>query len=87
MQIALGEKLNGVELKMAQKAGVDGRLFGSVSNIDIAEALRAQGYEITKAMVQMPTGPIKAIGESTVKLQLHTDVSSEIKVVIIAEKE
>ena len=79
--------MNGVELKMAQKAGVDGRLFGSVSNIDIAEALRAQGYEITKAMVQMPTGPIKAIGESSIKLQLHTDVVSEIKVVIIAEKD
>ena len=87
VQAALGEKLNGVELKMAQKAGVDGRLFGSVSNIDIAEALRAQGYEITKAMVQMPTGPIKAIGESAIKLQLHTDVVSEIKVVIIAEKD
>ncbi len=87
VQAALGEKLNGVELKMAQKAGVDGRLFGSVSNIDIAEALRAQGYEITKAMVQMPNGPIKAIGESSIKLQLHTDVTSEIKVVIVAEKD
>jgi large subunit ribosomal protein L9 len=86
-QAALGEKLNGVELKMAQKAGVDGRLFGSVNNVDIAEALKAQGYEITKAMVQMPTGPIKTIGETAIKLQLHTDVTSEIKVVIIAEKE
>ncbi len=87
VQTALGEKLNGVELKMAQKAGVDGRLFGSVNNVDIAEALKAQGYEITKAMVQMPTGPIKTIGETAVKLQLHTDVTSEIKVVIIAEKD
>jgi large subunit ribosomal protein L9 len=86
-QAALGEKLNGVELKMAQKAGVDGRLFGSVNNVDIAEALKAQGYEITKAMVQMPTGPIKIIGETAVKLQLHTDVTTEIKVVIVAEKD
>ena len=86
-QAALGEKLNGVELKMAQKAGVDGRLFGSVNNVDIAEALKAQGYEITKSMVQMPTGPIKTIGETAVKLQLHTDVTSEIKVVIVAEKD
>jgi len=87
VQTALGEKLNGVELKMAQKAGVDGRLFGSVTNVDIAEALRAQGYEITKAMVLMPLGPIKTIGETAIKLQLHTDVTSEIKVVVIAEKE
>lgn len=87
VQTALGEKLNGVELKMAQKAGVDGRLFGSVNNVDIAEALKAQGYEITKAMVQMPLGPIKVIGETAVKLQLHTDVTTEIKVVIIAEKD
>ncbi|MBS0313326.1 MAG: 50S ribosomal protein L9 [Burkholderiales bacterium] len=87
VQSALSEKLNGVELKMTQKAGVDGRLFGSVTNVDVAEALRAQGYEITKAMVQMPTGPIKTIGESTVTLQLHTDVSCEIKVLVIAEKE
>ena len=87
VQTALGEKLSGVELKMAQKAGVDGRLFGSVTNVDIAEALRAQGYEITKAMVLMPLGPIKTIGETAIKLQLHTDVTSEIKVVVIAEKE
>ena len=86
-QTALGEKLNGVELKMAQKAGVDGRLFGSVTNVDIAEALRAQGYEVTKAMVQMPTGPIKTIGESAVTLALHTDVAAEIKVIVVAEKE
>ena len=87
VQNALGEKLNGVELKMAQKAGVDGRLFGSVNNVDIAEALKALGYDVTKAMVQMPTGPIKMIGESAVKLQLHTDVTTEIKVVIVAEKD
>jgi large subunit ribosomal protein L9 len=87
VQTALGEKLNGVELKMAQKAGVDGRLFGSVGNIDIAEALKAQGYEITKAMIQLPNGPIKTIGETPVKLALHTDVSAEIKVIIVAEKE
>ena len=87
VQNALGEKLNGVELKMAQKAGVDGRLFGSVNNVDIAEALKALGYDITKAMVQMPTGPIKMIGETAVKLQLHTDVTTEIKVIIVAEKD
>ncbi|TAG67259.1 MAG: 50S ribosomal protein L9 [Burkholderiales bacterium] len=86
-QQALGEKLNGIELKMTQKAGVDGRLFGSVTNADVAEALKAQGYDVIRAMVQMPTGPIKMIGESSVKLALHTDVEAEIKVVVIAEKE
>ncbi len=86
-QQALGEKLNGIELKMTQKAGVDGRLFGSVTNADVAEALKAQGYDVVRAMVQMPTGPIKMIGESSVKLALHTDVEAEIKVVVIPEKE
>lgn len=86
-QQALGEKLTGHELRITQKAGVDGRLFGSVTNADIADALKAQGYEITKAMVQMPLGPIKSIGETTVKLQLHTDVTAEIKVIVIAEKD
>jgi large subunit ribosomal protein L9 len=86
-QQALGEKLNGIELKMTQKAGVDGRLFGSVTNNDIADALKAQGYDIVKAMVQMPSGPIKTIGETPVTLALHTDVEAEIKVVVIAEKE
>jgi large subunit ribosomal protein L9 len=86
-QQALGEKLNGIELKMTQKAGVDGRLFGSVTNSDIADALKAQGYDVVKAMVQMPAGPIKMIGETPVKLALHTDVEAEIKVVVIAEKE
>jgi large subunit ribosomal protein L9 len=86
-QQALGEKLSGHELRMTQKAGVDGRLFGSVTNADIAEALKAQGYEVTKAMVQMPHGPIKSIGETAVKLQLHTDVTAEIKVIVIAEKD
>jgi large subunit ribosomal protein L9 len=87
VQQKLGEKLNGVELKMAQKAGVDGRLFGSVTNNDIADALKAQGYEVTKAMVLMPNGAIKTLGETPISLQLHTDVMAEIKVVVIAEKE
>jgi large subunit ribosomal protein L9 len=86
-QKALGEKLNGIELKISQKAGVDGRLFGSVTNSDVADALKAQGYDIVKAMVQMPAGPIKAIGETAVKLALHTDVDAEIKVIVVAEKE
>jgi large subunit ribosomal protein L9 len=87
VQQKLGEKLNGVELKMSQKAGVDGRLFGSVTNNDVADALKAQGYEVTKAMVLMPNGAIKTIGETAISLQLHTDVMADIKVVVIAEKE
>src|SRR6185295_16596842 len=58
-----GAKLDGLTLKIAQKAGVDGRLFGSVTNYDIVDALKAQGIEIEKAMVRMPEGPLKHVGE------------------------
>ncbi|MCS6996579.1 MAG: 50S ribosomal protein L9 [Casimicrobiaceae bacterium] len=84
---ALAETLNGTELRISQKAGVDGRLFGSVTNADIAEALQAQGHAVVRAMVQMPHGPIKQLGETTIKLNLHTDVTVEIKVVVVPEKE
>ncbi|MBC7707470.1 MAG: 50S ribosomal protein L9, partial [Rhodoferax sp.] len=70
----LGEKLGGTTIKLTQKAGVDGRLFGSVSNADIAEELIKQGYKVVKAQVRMPNGPIKVVGDSTVSVALHTDV-------------
>ena len=59
---------------IAQKAGVDGRLFGSVTNADIAEELNKQGYKVVKAQVRMPNGPIKTVGDSTVSVSLHTAV-------------
>lgn len=83
---ARAEKLEGFSLTMAQKAGVDGRLFGSVGGADISEALQSQGFEVAKAEVRLPDGPFKAVGEYEVSLGLHTDVSATIKVVVVAEQ-
>ncbi len=82
---ALGEKLAGSTIKLTQKAGVDGRLFGSVTNFDIAEELNKNGYQVVKAQVRMPNGPIKTIGDSTVSVALHTDVVVEINVSVYGE--
>jgi large subunit ribosomal protein L9 len=81
----LGEKLAGTTLKLTQKAGVDGRLFGSVTNYDIAEELNKNGYKVTKAQVRMPAGPIKMVGDSTVSVALHTDVVVDITVSVYGE--
>jgi large subunit ribosomal protein L9 len=82
---ALAEKLEGATLRVAQKAGVDGRLFGSVTNVDIVQALKAQGVEIEKSMVRMPSGPLKQVGEHPVTVALHTDVSAHISVNVVGE--
>ena len=82
---AQGEKLAGTTIKLTQKAGVDGRLFGSVTNFDIAEELNKQGYKVAKAQVRMPNGPIKTIGDSTVSIALHTDVVVDINVTVLGE--
>jgi large subunit ribosomal protein L9 len=82
---AHGEKLAGQTIKVSQKAGVDGRLFGSVTNFDIAEELGKQGYKVQKAQVRMPNGPIKHTGESTVQVALHTDVVVDITVNVLGE--
>jgi large subunit ribosomal protein L9 len=81
----LGEKLAGTTVKITQKAGVDGRLFGSVTNYDIAEELGKLGYKVSKAQVRMPNGPIKTVGDSTVSVALHTDVVVEINVSVYGE--
>jgi len=81
-----GEKLEGSSVKISQKAGVDGRLFGSITNADIADALKAQGHEVAKADVRLPDGPLKAIGEYSVVLALHTDVTANITVVVTGEQ-
>ena len=80
-----GEKLAGTTVKLTQKAGVDGRLFGSVTNFDIAEELTKQGYKVAKAQVRMPNGPIKTVGDSTVSVALHTDVVVDITVTVYGE--
>ncbi len=83
---ALQAQLATVKLKLTEKAGVDGRLFGSVTNANIADALKAQGFTaVEKAMVRMPNGPIKTLGEHTVQLALHTDVAVDIGVVVAAD--
>ena len=82
---AQGEKLAGSTIKVTQKAGVDGRLFGSVTNHDISEELNKQGYKVVKSQVRMPNGPIKIVGDSTVSVSLHTDVLVDITVTVYGE--
>jgi large subunit ribosomal protein L9 len=82
---ALGEKLAGSVCKLTQKAGVDGRLFGSVTNADIAEELTKTGFKVVKAQIRMPNGPIKVVGDSTVSVALHTDVVVDITVSVYGE--
>ena len=83
---ALAEKFAGVVVTIARKAGVDGRLFGSVTNHDVAEGLAKLGFDLEKSAVRMPTGPLKMIGESELEVSLHTDVVATVKVVIVGEQ-
>ena len=82
---ALAEKLEGTTLRVVQKSGVDGRLFGSVTNVDIVDALKAQDVEIEKSMVRMPSGPLKQVGEHPVSIALHTDVTAHVTVNVVGE--
>lgn len=82
---SVGEKLSGTTVKLTQKAGVDGRLFGSVTNFDIAEELNKLGFVVTKAQIRMPQGPIKLVGDSQVSVALHTDVVVQIGVTVLGE--
>jgi large subunit ribosomal protein L9 len=82
---ALGEKLAGTTIKLTQKAGVDGRLFGSVTNADIAEELVKNGYKVVKSQIRMPNGPIKVVSDSKVAVALHTDVVIEVNVSVYGE--
>lgn len=80
-----GEKLAGLMVQITQKAGVDGRLFGSVTNGDIAEALKAQNFDVEKGQIHMATGPLKTVGDHHVAVQLHTDVKVEITVSVLGD--
>ena len=82
---AQGEKLSGKTVQIAQKAGVDGRLFGSVTNFDVASGLGKLGFDVAKAQVRMPNGPLKTVGEHAVSVALHTDVVVDITVNVVAE--
>jgi large subunit ribosomal protein L9 len=81
-----GAKLDGQVLKITQKAGVDGRLFGSVTNYDIVDALKAAGHEVERAQVRMPAGPLKTVGEYQIQIALHTDVVVTITIQVIGEQ-
>ena len=76
---AQAEKVEGLSVTIARKAGVDGRLFGSVTNADVADALKAKGFAVEKAAVRMPEGPLKVVGESQVTVSLHTDEGKKQK--------
>lgn len=80
---ARAEKLAGYTVQISQKAGVDGRLFGSVTNSDIADALTAQGFPVARGEVRLPDGPFKAVGDYPISLSLHTDVSVEITIAVL----
>ena len=80
-----GAKLDGLVLKITQKAGVDGKLFGSVTNYDIVDALKAQGHEVERAQVRMPIGVLKQVGDFPIQIALHTDVVVTITVSVIGE--
>ncbi len=82
---AYAAKLEGVMVTVARKAGVDGRLFGSVTNYDVADGLKALGYTVEKSDIRMPAGPLKMVGESELEIALHTDVVATIKVAVVGE--
>lgn len=83
---AQGEKLTGATVEVSQKAGVDGRLFGSVTNFDIAEALGKQGFAVEKSQVRLPNGPLKIVGEHPVSVALHTDVVVDVTIAVKGEQ-
>ncbi|AWI78685.1 MAG: 50S ribosomal protein L9 [Betaproteobacteria bacterium HGW-Betaproteobacteria-13] len=82
---ALGAKLDGLMVQITRKAGMDGRLFGSVSNIDVAEAVAAQGFEIDRSSIRMPQGHLKQIGDTQLEVALHADVTVSITVSVLGE--
>ena len=81
-----GAKLDGLTLQIAQKAGPDGRLFGSVTNYDIVEALKKHGHEVERAQIRMPQGPLKQVGDYPLEIALHTDVAVKITVAVLGEQ-
>lgn len=80
-----GAKIDGLLLQITQKAGVDGRLFGSVTTVDIADALKGQGIEVERSNIRLPQGPLKQVGDHEIAIALHTDVVVHIKVSVLGE--
>ena len=82
---AVAAKLEGAVVRIARKAGVDGRLFGSVTNYDVADGLKAMGFDVEKSAIRMPAGPIKTVSENPLEIVLHTDVHANVTVAVVAE--
>jgi len=80
-----GARLEGLMVQITQKAGVDGHLFGSVTNFDIVEALKGQGFEVERSMIRLPQGPLKTVGDHSIAVALHTDVVVHIKISVLGE--
>jgi large subunit ribosomal protein L9 len=83
---AFAGKLEGAQVTVARKAGVDGRLFGSVTNHDVADGLKVLGFNVEKSDIHMPMGPLKVVGESELEISLHTDVRATVKVIVVGEQ-
>ena len=83
---AFAEKLEGLMVQITRKAGMDGRLFGSVSNADVADALEAQGFKVERSAVRMPEGALKAVGDTQIEVALHSDVVATITVSVLGEQ-
>ena len=81
-----GAKLDGLTIQITQKAGPDGRLFGSVTNYDVVEELKKQGHEVERANIRMPQGPLKQVGDYPLQVALHTDVTVSITVSVLGEQ-
>lgn len=79
-------KLDGLMIQITQKASVDGKLFGSVTNVDISSALKTQGFEVPKAAIRMPQGPLKTVGDYPLKIALHADVVATVTVSVLGEQ-
>jgi len=79
-------KLDGLMVQVTQKAGVDGKLFGSVTNVDVSEALKSQGFDVPKAEIRMPQGPLKQVGDHPLKIALHADVVVTVTVSVLGEQ-
>ncbi|TAH45532.1 MAG: 50S ribosomal protein L9 [Betaproteobacteria bacterium] len=84
---ALAARLEGVTVQVTRKAGMDGRLFGSVTNADVAEALATQGFEVERSAVRMPEGPLKTVGETQLEVGLHSDVVATITVAVLGDQQ
>ena len=80
-----GQKLEGLTIQITQRAGPDGRLFGSVTNYDVVEALQKQGHEVDRSNIRMPQGPLKQVGDYPIQVALHTDVTATITVSVLGE--